>query len=207
MSRLPRTFYERRSPDAARDLIGKVLVTESSAGRTSGRIVETEAYCGGSDPASHAYRGLTARNAVMFGPSGFLYVYLSYGVHACCNVVTSPEHEVGAVLLRALEPLEGIELMTARRGGRPGRDLCNGPGKLCQALGIGLEANGTDLEGDAIWIEDDGHAPQLLGIGSRVGITAGTDLPLRYFVLNSPYVSPGKPAGPALVSMVKQPES
>lgn len=193
-TKLPRSFYARPTPLVARHLIGKVLVKSDSDGSASGRIVETEAYTGADDPASHAFRGLSDRNRVMFGPAGHLYVYLSYGVHYCCNVVTESEMVAGAVLIRALEPLTGIESMTARRGARAIRDLCNGPGKLCQALGIDMSNYGADLEAATIWMEDDGFEVGELVAGGRVGISAAADLPLRFFLPDSPFVSPGKPA-------------
>jgi DNA-3-methyladenine glycosylase len=176
----------------ARELIGKVLIKAISGGIVSGRIVETEAYTGTADQASHAYRGPTSRNRVMFGPPGHLYVYLSYGVHYCCNVVTEPDGTAGAVLLRALEPLTGTEVMTARRGNRPLRELCNGPGKLCQALEIGMEDYGVDLESSSLWLEDDGYQAEELGISGRIGIATAVDLPLRFFLPGNPFVSRGK---------------
>lgn len=194
MSTLPRSFYDRSTELVARELIGKVLVKQSAGGRASGRIVETEAYTGSTDPASHAYRRPTARNRVMFGPAGFLYVYLSYGMHVCCNVVTESDGIAGAVLIRALEPIDGIELMLTRRGPRPVRDLCNGPGKLCRALDIDLGDYGADLEQSPVRLEDDGFVPQQLAVSGRIGITVGTDLPLRFFLPGNAFVSPGRPA-------------
>jgi DNA-3-methyladenine glycosylase len=198
---LPRSFYARSTPLVARELVGKVLVKESADGLSSGRIVETEAYRGRSDPASHAYRGPTRRNEVMFGPPGYLYVYLSYGVHYCCNVVTESDGVAGAVLLRALEPLAGIELMEVRRGLSPPRRLCNGPGKLCQALEIGGADYGADLETSTIWLEDDGYRPDSLQVSARVGISSAAELPLRFFLQGNPFVSPGKPSTPSVTSI------
>ena len=192
--RLVRPFYARETSLVARDLIGKILFRESPDGVTSGRIVEAEAYTGESDPASHAFRGPTRRNGVMFGPPGYLYVYLSYGMHVCCNVVTESEGIAGAVLLRAVEPLEGVEHMLARRGPRPIRQLANGPGKLCQALGITLIDYGADLTTSSVGVADDGRAAPDVAVGGRVGISAAADLPRRYFVPGSPFVSSGKPA-------------
>src|SRR2546429_371625 len=155
LRRLSRGFYRRDPRVLAPELLNKVLVR----GRRRGRIVEVEAYAGGEDPGSHAYRGPTARNASMFGPPGRLYVYVSYGMHHCANVVAG---EVGvgvAVLVRALAPLTGVdEMYAARAGARLDRELCSGPGKLCQALGIGRDDDGADLvtANRGIWLADDG---------------------------------------------------
>jgi DNA-3-methyladenine glycosylase len=151
--------------------------------RVSGRIVETEAYTR-TDPASHSFNGPTARNAVMFGPPGRLYVYLSYGIHCCANVVTGPDGDGQAVLLRAVVPLEGLDVIRSRRRGRPDRELANGPGKLCEALGITLADDGTSVtdERSSIWIVDDGTPPPVPIVGPRIGITKGVDVPWRFEV-------------------------
>lgn len=164
----------------APDLLGKVLRVELDGMVSSGRIIETEAYTA-DDPASHSFRGRTARNAVMFGPAGRLYVYLSHGIHACANVVTGAEGEGAAVLIRAIEPVEGVAAMRARRG--EGRPLADGPGKLCQALGIGLSDDGIDLAtpGSPIQIVDDGTPPPDDPlIGPRIGISKAVDRPWRW---------------------------
>lgn len=197
MAVLRRSFYERAAVDVAPDLLGKVLVRQLAGRRLSGRIVEVEAYMGRLDPASHAYRGPTSRNRVMFGPAGRLYVYVSYGMHHCLNVVTDAPGVAGAVLVRALEPLEGVEIMEENRGRRPRVDLCSGPGKLCAALGITRDQYGADLEGPEVWLEDDGSMPPETATSGRVGIREGWELPWRYYVPDSPYLSRGKPAGPA----------
>jgi len=175
--------------DVAPTLLHKVLV----AGERSGRIVEVEAYEGGDDPASHAFRGRTPRNGIMFGPAGHLYVYFTYGMHWCANVVCGSRGEARAVLVRALVPLTGLEAM---RGARPAatrdRDLCNGPAKLCQALGITGADNGLDLlAGDsAIMLLDDGvPPPRTPGNGPRVGISVATERRMRWWVENEPCVS------------------
>jgi DNA-3-methyladenine glycosylase len=155
----------------------------------AGRIVEVEAYHGAQDPASHAFRGPTPRNRVMYGPGGHLYVYLSYGVHWCANVVCGPVGEAQAVLLRALEPVEGLELMRQARWRdqrrQDDRELCRGPGRLCQALGIDRRCDGTDLtvRDAAVWLADDGVPPpaQPLATG-RVGISVAADRPWRFAV-------------------------
>lgn len=165
------------APAVAPLLLNKLLVH----GECIGRIVEVEAYRE-NDPASHTFRGRTARNAVMFGPPGHLYVYFTYGMHHCSNVVTGPEGLGAAVLLRAVEPVAGIELMRTRRGGRP--QLADGPAKLCQAFAIGLEHNGVDVcLGPAVGLFDDGTPPPLVPlVGPRVGISKAVDLPWRWRV-------------------------
>ena len=189
MNVLPRDFYRRDPRLVAPDLLNKVLV---SNGR-SGRIVETEAYVGGIDPAAHAYRGKTPRNATMFGPPGHLYVYFSYGMHWCCNPVCSEEGEGVAVLLRALAPLDGIdEMRVVRPKAKRDRDLCNGPARLCQALGITGTDDGADLvSGDrGIVIVDDGTPPPAEPVVTRrIGITKAADEPWRWYVGGDPNVS------------------
>lgn len=152
--------------------------------QVAGRIVETEAYRS-DDPASHSFNGPTPRSAIMFGPPGHLYVYLSYGIHRCANVVVGADGDGQAVLLRAIVPLSGVELMRARRAGRIDRELANGPGKLCAALGVDLHDNGADLLAPdaAIRILDDGTAPPADPlIGPRVGITKAVEVPWRFRV-------------------------
>jgi DNA-3-methyladenine glycosylase len=191
---LPRSFYARPALEVAPDLLNKVLV----AGPCSGRIVEVEAYMGSIDPASHAYRGRTARNATMFGPPGHLYVYFTYGMHYCANVVSGvtsqvPRDDGQAVLLRALAPLAGLDEMRARRrAARRDRDLTNGPGKLCQALGLDRTHDGDDLvvPGAAVWVGDDGVAPpEVPARSTRIGISVARDEPWRWFVAGDPHVS------------------
>ena len=190
MRPLGREFYRRDSRAVAPDLLGKVVV----AGERRGRIVEVEAYCGPEDPAAHSYRGPTARNATMFGPPGHLYVYFTYGMHWCCNPVCGDDDEGVAVLLRALEPLAGLEAMRAARGGVRDRDLCRGPARLCEALGITGTLDGADLvTGDrGVSIVDDGTPPPAdPAVGPRIGITRGADSPWRWWVPDSPWVSRG----------------
>lgn len=194
MNRLPRSFYARPATEVAPDLLGKVIARRLGDEVLRGRIVETEAYLGQSDPGSHAYRGVTPRTAVMFGPPGFLYVYFTYGAHFCMNVVTDSDGVAGAVLIRALQPLEGIPTMERNRGGRPLIELCNGPGKLCQALAIGRNDNGTDLKGGNIWLEDGPAVEGEVRTSARVGLSAAKDLPLRFFIADNPFVSRGKPS-------------
>ncbi len=166
----------------APELLGKLLVVDRGGVRVAGRITETEAYTQ-DDPASHSFRGTTSRNEVMFGPAGRLYVYLSYGVHVCANVVTGAEGEGEAVLIRAVEPTLGLAAMRARRG--EGRPLADGPGKLCQALGLRLSDDGVDLAASdaSIQIVDDGTPPPDDPlVGPRVGISKGVDTRWRWRV-------------------------
>jgi DNA-3-methyladenine glycosylase len=180
--RLGRAFYARPSPEVAPALLNKVLIAPGVAGR----IVEVEAYCGTDDPASHAFRGRTPRTEVMFGPPGHLYVYFSYGMHWCTNVVTDSAGTAGAVLIRALTPLRGTELMRGRRRG-VGSDveLCNGPAKLAQAFGLDGRHDGSDLvtASAGVSIRDDGvEPPAAPEVGGRVGLSRGGDLPWRFSV-------------------------
>ncbi|MEO6629764.1 MAG: DNA-3-methyladenine glycosylase [Aquihabitans sp.] len=179
---LSRGFYRRDPLELAPDLLNKVLVH----GDRAGRIVEVEAYRGAEDPASHAYRGRTPRTEVMFGPPGHIYVYFSYGMHWCANVVAAEDGIAGAVLIRALTPLRGIDTMRAvRPAARRDIDLANGPAKACQALGIDGRLDGADLvaPGSLIGIVDDLVAPPLTPTaGPRVGISAAVDFPWRFSV-------------------------
>lgn len=192
MTPLGRRFYTRDPRVVAPELLGKVLVHETASGRRSGRIVEVEAYCGTEDPAAHTYRGRTARNAAMFETGGVLYVYFSFGVHWCANVVCGRAGEGVAVLLRALAPIEGLDDMRADRGAaaRRDRDLCSGPGKLTQAMGIGKQHDGVDLVAPGpLRIHDDGHVPADVVQTTRVGISVAADEPWRWYVAGDPNVS------------------
>jgi DNA-3-methyladenine glycosylase len=185
--KLPRAFYDRPTLDVARELIGKVLVHRRQGVVTAGVIVEVEAYIGEADPACHAAPGPTLRNAPLYGPPGFAYVYLNYGIHCLVNVVTEAAGRPAAVLIRALDPLEGVEVMRRRRGrpakGRraggpaetPRTDLCRGPGNLTMAMGITLRENRVDMVGERLFIEDRGLATGPLKWGPRIGIRVGTD--------------------------------
>jgi DNA-3-methyladenine glycosylase len=200
---VPRVFYEQATLDVARGLIGKTLAHRTARGLTAGIVVEVEAYVGAMDPASHAYRGLTPRNRTMFGAAGRAYVYLSYGMHCCINIVTEREGEAAAVLLRALAPTYGIELMRERRGLRiSDRDLCRGPGRLCQALDITREQDGADLTvgpvtdgADGLWVAEtvDWAMDAPIATSPRIGISRAVDWPWRYYVAGNRYVS-GHPA-------------
>jgi DNA-3-methyladenine glycosylase len=186
---LSRDFYRRDPRVVAPELLHKVLVR----GPCRGLIVETEAYCGPLDPASHTYRGRTARNATMFGPPGHLYVYFSYGMHWCANAVCGDDGEGVAVLLRALHPQSGLEQMWARRAAcRRPRDLCRGPARLCQAFAINGADDGSDLvEGrEGITIVDEGVPPPVgVVTTTRVGIRAAVEEPWRWYVDGDPHVS------------------
>lgn len=195
---LPVAFYRRPTLDVARDLIGKVVVHRSPAGLTAGAIVEAEAYIGEDDPACHAAAGRTARNAPLYGPPGRAYVYLNYGLHDMLNAVTEAEGRPAAVLIRALEPLEGLALMRRRRARAPWRkgkgpvadhDLCRGPGNLCRAMGITLADNRRPLTRGPLTIRDEGIAHGDLVWDARIGIRVGTDHDWRVTVRGHPSVT------------------
>jgi DNA-3-methyladenine glycosylase len=177
---LPRSFYQRDAVTVARDLLGKILVH----GDTAGIIVETEAYPGGDDLASHSAVGITDRTRVIFGPPGHAYVYLSYGIHACMNIVADAEGTAGCVLIRALEPVAGVEAMRRRRQkARHDRDLASGPGKLTQALGITLGHYGTDLTQGEFVVREPAAAKRFhIDVTPRIGITKCADMPLRFVI-------------------------
>jgi DNA-3-methyladenine glycosylase len=180
---LPRSFYERDTVLVARELLGKVLVHREGGGRvTSGIIIETEAYPGGDDLASHSAAGVTDRTRVIFGPPGHAYVYLSYGMHECFNIVVERAGQAGCVLVRALEPLDGLDIMRERRPrAKTDRDLANGPGKLTQALGIDRSAYGVDLTRGVLTVRTpDAEIPFDIRVTPRIGLTKCADLPLRF---------------------------
>lgn len=207
--RLPRSFYDRRSSTVAPDLLGRVLALRSADGvRLAATIVETEAY-EPHDPASHAYRGPTARNAVMFGEPGHLYVYLTYGMHHCMNAVTGRVGEGMAVLLRAAEPIVGMDVMRARRGRESVRDLCSGPAKLCQAFGVDRSFDGADLvRGRELFIAEGSPVPKARIIaGPRVGIRVGTNFLWRFSVAGDPFVSRARGATRATGSATTRPST
>jgi DNA-3-methyladenine glycosylase len=199
--KLPRAFYDRPTLDVARDLIGKVLVHNRNGVRTSGVIVEAEAYIGESDPACHAAPGPTRRNEPLYGPPGYAYVYLNYGIHSLVNVVTEAEGSPAAVLLRALDALEGLSVMRRRRAremkGRRAQDisaldqhaLCRGPGNLTMAMGITLADNRADLCGARLFIEDRALRPGPLAWSQRIGIRVGTEHEWRVYVSGHAAVS------------------
>jgi DNA-3-methyladenine glycosylase len=187
--RLPRAFFTRPTREVARDLLGQVVVSQAENGLTAGRIVETEAYLGEDDPASHAARLRNGRVQAMWGTSGIAYVYRSYGVHAMLNVVAEDEGVAGAVLIRALEPIVGIELMRLRRDVDEARFLCSGPGRLCQALAITLDLHGTNLvTSDRLWIAA-GEPIATVSTSGRIGISRGQEHEWRYWATGNLHVS------------------
>ena len=189
---LRRNFYDRPTLDVARDLIGKVLVHETRRGLASGVIVEVEAYIGESDPACHAAPGPTKRNAPLYGPPGIAYVYLNYGIHHLVNAVTEAEGWPAAVLIRALEPKDGIPLMRKRRGTSADvdvNDLCRGPGNLTKALGLDLKQNLFDLTGSSLRIEDQKDPKRPVAWSRRIGINVGVEQEWRVTAADSPAIS------------------
>jgi len=197
---LSRDFYARPALDVAADLLGKVLVRERRGVRTAGVIVEVEAYIGESDPACHAAPGPTRRNEPLYGPPGFAYVYLNYGIHALMNVVAEPAGAPAAILVRALDPVDGLALMRRRRARRvPDHELCRGPGNLTVAMGITLADNRADLTGAAVFIEDRGISVGPIAWSPRIGINVGVERPWRAFVPGNPAVS-GPPRLNAVVA-------
>lgn len=188
--RLRREFFARNPITLARDLLGRVLFYKTPDGLLAGRIVETEAYTGGADPASHAFRGRTARNAVMFGPAGHAYVYFTYGMHYCLNVTAEKSGTAGAVLLRALEPLAGMDLMRARGDEGPESRLLSGPGKIGRAFGLTLKDNGRDFTRGPLGIA--AGTPPLrsqIAVSRRIGISRAIELPYRFLLVGSHSVS------------------
>jgi len=198
MEKLGEDFFTKPTLRLAELLLGKVFVHNTGDGRCyRGKIVETEAYLAEGDEACHAFRGMTKRNRPMYGSPGTLYVYFSYGCHYLMNIVTEPAGVAGAVLIRAMEPLEGLADMRKNRGIERRVDLLNGPGKLTRAMEITLAHNGASLEGDTVFIENSGHtAPNKICSSKRTGISKSTDLLWRHYVEDSPFVS-GKNAGKA----------
>lgn len=194
-TRLPRSFYARAATEVAPDLLGQVLVRELPDGtRAAARIVEVEAY-GPDDPASHAFRGMTPRNARMFGPPGHLYVYFTYGMHFCMNAVCGRAGQGTAVLFRAGEPLEGVEGMRVRRGRERILELCSGPGRFTQALGVTRSEDGADLvDGRSVWVERASRSEAIV-TGIRIGVRE-TTRSWRYWLEGNSFVSRGRPGPP-----------
>ena len=194
MSRLRRSFYERYTPTVARDLLGCRLVRVMHGKRLSGIIVETEAYRGARDPASHAYKGRTARNSVMFGEAGHAYIYFTYGFHHCLNLTTEPAGNPGAVLIRGIEPTEGAEEMVRNRGKTIQEHVADGPGRLTQALRIDRSLNDEDLVTSKRLFLEEGKRDGEVGKSSRVGINRGTGRKWRFFLRGNESVSRARPS-------------
>lgn len=189
-------FYSRNVITVAKDLLGKIFVRITDGKILSGRIVETEAYDGSIDEAAHSFNGKTKRNEVMFEQGGLLYVYFTYGVHHCCNVVTGKPGEGCAVLIRGIEPISGINQMAINRFGNPDftqkelLNLTNGPGKICKAFSIDRNDNGTNLTGDEIFIIDGVKIPKnKIVVSTRIGIKKSADLPWRFYIKDNQFVS------------------
>ncbi len=193
-SKLPRSFFLRPTLTVAKELLGQLIVRNYRGIALVGRIVEVEAYRGSIDPASHAYRGRTKRNEVMFQQGGHLYVYFTYGMHFCANVVTREEGIAEAVLIRGVEPVRGIEVMRRLRGSDIADvDLTNGPAKFCEAFGIKREQNGTSLLGREIYLRH--HIPltrSTIGVSTRIGIRNGTEKRWRFYIKGNKWVSKNK---------------
>jgi DNA-3-methyladenine glycosylase len=204
---LTRAFFARDPRRVARQLLGKILIRDAPASKLTARIVEVEAYLGAEDPAAHSAAGRTLRNAVLFGPPGFAYVYFIYGNHYCLNVSCEPEGKAGGVLFRALAPLSGIEEMAKARhielrGPQDWHKLTSGPGRLCQAFSVTrARDNGSDLtaQTSGLWIGDDSYRPRGIVVTPRIGITKAADMPLRYLVPGNRFVSvPPRIASPSV---------
>ena len=189
IKKLKREFYNRPTLEVAKELLGKYLVVNKNGTKLSGKIVETEAYRGLYDPASHAYGGMTPRNRIMFGEPGYAYVYFTYGMYYCLNVITERKGFPAAVLIRALEPMEGIEIMKRRRTKEKPEDLTSGPGKLCQAMGVDKSLNGADLIGKTIYVEDRNEAVGKIVSTNRIGIDEGKDKKWRFYLKDNRFVS------------------
>ena len=193
---LPRKFYIRPVLAVAKDLLGKVLVKKDGNQVLAGRIVEVEAYDGNIDKASHSFNGKTKRNEVMFNEGGYFYVYFTYGAHYCCNVVTGKKNHGTAVLIRAVEPLIGIDKMIQNRFGRDLKsekeiyNLTSGPGKVCKAFGFTKEHSGLDLTNSSVFIVNQPKLKKsMIGNSKRIGITKSVNLPWRFFEIGNPYLS------------------
>ena len=194
--KLGKNFYKADVLSVAKSLLGKILVKKNSSRFIAGKIVEVEAYDGDTDQAAHSYGGITTRNEIMFDEGGYLYVYLSYGVHFCCNVVTGVKNKGTAVLIRAVEPVEGIEAMCKNRFGKKVvsekemLNLTSGPGKVCKAFGIEKKHSGSDLTGDKIFILNSPLGEnEKIASSKRIGITKSAHLPWRFFIKSNPYLS------------------
>jgi DNA-3-methyladenine glycosylase len=192
MAKVSQAFFEQPTLELARALIGLTLLRATPEGVSGGVIVETEGYLSASDPAAHGYLRPTPRTRIMYGPPGCAYIYFSYGMHCCLNISTEPEGVGAAVLIRAIQPTIGLDLIRQRRGAAlPLRDLARGPGRVCAALGLSLAENGIPLTGEALWLDDEPTlAPDAqIATSTRIGISIGTDLPWRWYLTKNAYVS------------------
>jgi DNA-3-methyladenine glycosylase len=192
---LARHFYQRDTVEVAQDLLGIFIVRQINGQLLVAKIVETEAYCGVIDPASHAYRGPTVRNQAMFGPVGHAYIYISYGIHFCLNVVARiPAQPAGGVLIRAVQPIEGIEFMKLVRRTQNLHDLTNGPGKVTQALAINLALKGADLtkKGDLHLVQAENQPAITIKATPRIGISLAKEQLWRFFIKDNPWVTKSK---------------
>ena len=187
--KLPRSFYARPTLDVAPEIIGKYIVYQGARGLLSARVVEVEAYIGENDPACHAYGGPTPRSQPLFGPPGYSYVYLIYGMYYCFNFVTEPKGKAAAVLLRAAEPDEGLELMREYSPRKKDAQLLNGPGKFCRSFGLDLNQNCIDLTSDILYLQDRADPVAEVAVTTRIGISKGTNRPWRFYDKHSQCVS------------------
>ncbi|OGC78404.1 MAG: hypothetical protein A2145_01770 [candidate division Zixibacteria bacterium RBG_16_40_9] len=187
--KLNRSFFAQPTLRVAQELLGKCLILKHNGTVFSGKIVETEAYVGKDDPASHAYGRITPRNQIMYGPPGYAYIYFVYGNHYCLNFVTERKGFPAAVLIRAVEPQEGIVVMQKNRKSQNLKNLSNGPGKLCQALGINREFNGSDITADRFFVEDRGEKIQRIVSSERIGVQKGRSKKWRFYLENNEFVS------------------
>lgn len=195
-NKLKKSFYQRDLLVVAKNLLGKTIVKHEQKIKLAGKIVEVEAYHGDNDEAAHSFKGITNRNKIMFDEGGYLYVYFTYGVHFCSNVVTGKKGQGTAVLIRAVEPIVGVDIMIKNRFGRKLKNekeiynLTSGPGKFCKAFGINRLHSGIDLTGEKIFILDGEKINRNeIGISRRIGITKSVDLPWRFYIKNNPYLS------------------
>ncbi|HEY7125415.1 MAG TPA: DNA-3-methyladenine glycosylase [Ktedonobacterales bacterium] len=192
IAKLTQPFYEQPTLELARALLGKTLLHASPAGLSGGVIVEVEAYICAIDPAAHGYLKMTPRTRVMYGPPGRAYIYFTYGMHWALNISSEPDGTGAAVLLRAIQPTVGLDLIRQRRGeAMPLRDLSRGPGRICAALGLGKDENGLSFMGETLWLEDEPALPPdaVIATSTRIGITKATELPWRFYLAGNPYVS------------------
>jgi DNA-3-methyladenine glycosylase len=187
--KVPRSFYARPTLEVARDILGKYIVYNGTHGRLSAKVVEVEAYIGEDDPACHAFGGPTRRSQPLFGPPGYAYIYLIYGMYHCFNFVTEPQGRAAAVLLRAAEPDEGVEMMRQLSPGRNDTQLLSGPGRFCRSFGLDLTQNCIDLTSDILYLEDRAALIGEVAVSTRIGISKGTNRPWRFYDKDSQCVS------------------